>query len=286
MKISEIIPVRRSVRTYTGQPIGEANILKIKEFIAGLTPLFGAKFRIELITATSSAEPVKLGTYGFIKGASEYLALVVDGDGPLAEEAAAYAFEQVVLYCTSLGLGTCWLGGTFSRGDFTKSLKISASERVRIVSPVGFAAEKTHFLVSFLLGSQVKQRKPFEANFFAGNFSAPLSEAAAGVFVRPLEMVRLAPSASNKQPWRVVLEGSAGVPQGATGTPAAGSAKGAKLHFYTSPSHGFDRIDLGIALCHFGETCREMGIPGRWKVLKNAPESPQKTVYAVSWVCD
>ena len=57
-------------------------------------------------------------------------------------------------------------------------------------------------------------------------------------------MVRLAPSAVNKQPWRVVAD-----------------SKG--FHFYLQRSKGFNRegrpdmqqVDMGIALCHFMSTC-------------------------------
>ena len=59
-------------------------------------------------------------------------------------------------------------------------------------------------------------------------------------------MVRLAPSAVNKQPWRVVISDNA-------------------AHFYLNRSKGFGHegkldmqmIDMGIALCHFVLTAKE-----------------------------
>lgn len=45
---------------------------------------------------------------------------------------------------------------------------------------------------------------PVEFKFFDGTFDAALSKEKAGSLQELLEMVRLAPSAVNKQPWRVV----------------------------------------------------------------------------------
>ncbi|MBQ6477813.1 MAG: hypothetical protein IJI44_00440 [Erysipelotrichaceae bacterium] len=63
-----------------------------------------------------------------------------------------------------------------------------------------------------------------------------------------LEAVRLAPSAVNKQPWRLVLRGD-------------------KVHFYEKSSKGYtsgdswdiQKIDMGIALCHFELAAKECG---------------------------
>lgn len=237
---------------------------RCRNTLYGLKAPFGAKCRIELLNTAASTEPVKLGTYGFIKGA-DYLALIVDGEEPLRDEGAAYMFEQVVLYSTSLGLGTCWLGGSFSRGDFKKQLTLSPDEKIRIVSPVGYASDKKHFSFLSVFGSsKPKPRKPFTANFFHNKFGNPLTGDAAGIYARPLEMVRIAPSATNKQSWRVVMNIDA-------------------LHFYKSASYGFDEIDLGIALCHFEQTCLELGVAGSYKVLTSAPKG-QKATYVISWI--
>jgi hypothetical protein len=265
MNLTEAILQRHSVRTYTGEPLDDATRQKIKEYIAGLRPPFGAVCRIEVVSSPATSEPVKLGTYGSISGATDYLALVVTGDEPLFEAGAAYIFEQLVLFCTSLGLGTCWLGGFFSRDGFSKRLKLGPGERLRIVSPVGHAADKPHLsLLTIFGGIKPKPRKPFGANFFYRRFNTSLTSEQAGCYFTPLEMVRLAPSANNKQSWRVVR--GEGV-----------------FHFYSSASFGFDHIDLGIALCHFEQTCIEQGLAGHFEVLTDAPAIP-RAPYAISWI--
>jgi hypothetical protein len=83
-------------------------------------------------------------------------------------------------------------------------------------------------------------------------------------------MVRRAPSANNRQSWRVVMAGS-GVNPG-----------GPVFHFYQTPSSGYEALDMGIALCHFEQTCLEMGLEGRYRVLEEAPKG-QQADYVISW---
>jgi nitroreductase len=267
MKITEAIAARHSVRTYNGTPLDEVTATAITDHISTLEAPFGADFRIELVRSGLSAEPVRLGTYGSIRGATDYLALIVRGNKPLTQEGAAYAFEQVVLHCTALGLGTCWLAGFFDRGGFKKQLSLGAGERLRCTSPVGWAAEKPHrSLVTLMNGGKPTPRKPFGETFFEGTFGNPLTELAAGEFALPLEMVRRAPSANNKQPWRVVVEPDRRA-----------------LHFYKVASMGYESLDVGIALCHFAETCRERAIDGAYQILTDAPTAP-KASYVASWI--
>jgi nitroreductase len=305
-KITETIRSRRSVRTYNGQPLDDATARKITDFIATLRAPFGAGCRVELVrtaantsaststsatspatTSASTAEPVRLGTYGAIRGATDYLALIVRPDGPLAQEGAAYVFEQAVLYCTGLGLGTCWLAGFFDRGGFKKRLALQPGEQLRSVTPVGRAAEKPHRSISTLLtGGKPTTRKPFSETFFRGAFGVPLNEEAAGVWAHPLEMVRRAPSANNKQTWRVVLESAAGNKTGKER--ARDQHAGNVLHFYKVPSKGYEALDAGIALCHFEQTCRESGWEGGYEILPSSqvPQPPHdtKAVYVASWI--
>ena len=264
MKIIETIKKRRSVRTYTGEPLNNEHIARIKQYIGQLQTPFGIKARIELISTNVNDTPVKLGTYGWIKGVCDYLVLIYE-EASFAETAAAYMFEQTILFCTDLGLGTCWLAG-FSRKDFEKQVQLETNERLRIVSPVGYAGDKKSFIEKYIVNADKNHasRKPFGTLFFDRNFDNPLTEAKAGLFLTPLEMVRLAPSANNKQEWRVLLDENA-------------------LHFYKKPYPMFDSIDMGITLCHFELTCKELGIEGKFERLKDFPTN-DKLQYVISWI--
>ena len=265
MKVIETIQKRRSVRTYSDESLSNEHVTQIKQYIDQLQAPFGIKARIELILQHSNEKPIKLGTYGWIDGACDYLALVFE-DAPFAETAAAYMFEQAILYCTSLGLGTCWLGGSFSRSDFKKQIKLQKNEKLRIVSPVGYASDRKRFLEKYIVNAEKNHssRKPFGSLFFDKNFETPLTETNAGLFSIPLEMVHLSPSANNKQEWRVLLEDNA-------------------LHFYKKPYPMFDSFDIGIALCHFELSCKELGIEGKFEILKDFPVN-NEIKYVISWI--
>ena len=103
---------------------------------------------------------------------------------------------------------------------------------------------------------------------FGGGFDRPPEEDKAGRYREPLNMVRLAPSASNTQPWRVVLKD--GVP-----------------HFYYREASRFSGIDMGIALCHFEQSCLGLGLKGRYEVLHRAgnPETENEK-YTIQCISD
>lgn len=269
MSIITTIETRKSVRNFTGEPLSKKDENAILKFISDLKAPFGAKVRIDLIHAHTGDEAVKLGTYGVIKGASAFLTLTYE-EGSLADQSAGYMFEQVILHCTQMGLGTCWVGGTFKWNNFAGQLNLKKGENLRIISPVGHPIDKKRWLVSLMRSiAKSDSRKPFEILFFKDNFLTPLEKEDAGDYLQPLEMVRLAPSASNTQPWRIVMKDNA-------------------FHFYYHKVSSFSSLDIGIAMCHFEQTCKELNLAGRYEVLKNSTHLPlnKDNTYVISWVHD
>ena len=127
-------------------------------------------------------------------------------------------------------------------------------------------------------------RRPWKALFFGRN-GAPLEPAGTPAsYGEALEMLRLAPSASNRQPWRALLSGRE-LHLFLQRTPGYGRATGVDLQ----------RLDIGIAMAHFELALREAdagGGAGAWAVLASLPEavrraveasSFQKLEYMVSW---
>ena len=117
-------------------------------------------------------------------------------------------------------------------------------------------------------------RKPWSELFFANAFSTPLTQAQAGKYRDVLENMRLAPSASNKQPWRVLYD-----------TKLINT-----FHFFLERSLQYKMlgifhlqdIDMGIAMSHFEITAKDQGLAGSWKVDTNAPKE-KSLDYIVSW---
>lgn len=246
--VIELIKKRRSVRTYTHSEIEPC---KLKKFEAFLAPAkenpFGADVRLEMMELPEGS---KIGTYGAIRGAKHFFGGCVKKGG-LDIEGFGYVFEKAVLYATSLGLGTCWLGG-FQRKKAEKLLS-SGDEIIPAISPLGYEAQNRSLVEKIVTaGAGSASRKAFEEIFFYGSFSKPLVLKDSPLR-ESLEMVRLGPSASNKQPWRLLMHDG-------------------KCHFYLMQSKryagnllfGFclQRLDMGIAACHFELCAKQTGLPG------------------------
>ena len=241
----------------------------------------GSTARFSLIAATEQdRSPLKgLGTYGFIRGASGFIVGAVDPAEKDMED-FGYLMEYLILAATDLGLGTCWLGGSFTRSSFTQKISATGEEQVPAVTSTGYIdnpVEARNGLIRQQVGAN--HRLPWKKLFFHKEFGLPLARQEAGVYATPLEMVRWGPSASNKQPWRIVKDGSL-------------------WHFYLQRTKSYppslaskllkiadlQRVDMGIAMCHFELTAKELGLIGKWTIQEPVIEKPDElTEYTLSW---
>ncbi|MPM97692.1 hypothetical protein SDC9_144869 [bioreactor metagenome] len=109
--------------------------------------------------------------------------------------------------------------------------------------------------------------------FFENNFNTSLNLDTIGSYSKVLEALRLGPSASNKQPWRIIKD-SQGL-----------------YHIFLEEDEKYNNtfsgikiqnIDMGIAMCHFELAEKELGITGQW--IKAKPEvQAGKLKYIVTW---
>lgn len=271
--IEETVRKRYSVRNYSDQTVAAETISDLKTFVRSLENPFGKPISFHFLDMQKARESEKLGTYGVIKGARHYIGTTIRLE-PMALEALGYEFEVAVLYLASLGLGTCWLGGTFDRKGFAGAMEVGSDELFPIISPFGYPADKKHIKeLAMRKMIQADQRKPWDQLFFQNDFMAPLTQEAAGEYRVALEMVRLAPSASNKQPWRILLREGA-------------------FHFYeyqtpgysTSFPYDIQKIDLGIAAAHFHLSVLEQKLGGHFEQTPPAVDLPEHMIYEFSWI--
>jgi len=276
---TDIIQRRFSCRHYHQKAIDPAKIQKLQDFLEALpTGPFGSLPRFKLVVAseTDNASLRGLGTYGFIRGAKGFII----GAMPPSEkdlEDFGYLMEAIILHATRLELGTCWLGGTFTKSSFSKEIGLRSNETIPAATSIGeyFDQEQTRKgLVRRVAGAD--HRLPWDELFFDETFGNPLDFHAAGEYAKVLSMVRIGPSASNKQPWRIVRAGK-------------------RWHFYLQRTPGYrtdpikrildlcdlQRLDMGIAMCHFELTARELRLAGQWG-LDDLPHEGDRE-YIVSW---
>jgi nitroreductase len=280
--ITEIIPQRYSCRIYNSKPVDAETRQKLQAILTMLDhgPL-GTPTRFELVAATEQGRQSLrgLGTYGFIRGATGFVVGSVDGNEKSLED-FGYRMEQIILAATGLGLGTCWLGGSFTKSSFVRKIHSTDSETVPAVASIGYAAKGSRSEDWIRQRAKADNRLSWETIFFQGEFSRKLSPEAAGAYATPLEMLRLGPSASNKQPWRIVRDANL-------------------WHFYLQRTRRYgkgsavftllkladlQRVDMGIAMCHFELTANELGLLGQWVVTDPGLKMPdERTEYIVSW---
>ena len=232
----ELAKTRRSVRTFDGNMPSEQVISELKAFADSIENPYGIKVRFEFLDAAKNklSSPV-------LAGEKLYVSAIVD-KRTYAEEAYGYSFQKLLMKAHELGLGTVWIGGTMPRDKFESASGLKDGEIMPCISPLGATAKKMSVKESLMRkGVKADNRMKFEELFYVGNFETPLDERYAkenGLF-DDLEAVRLAPSAVNKQPWRIVIAGEA-------------------AHFYEkhdkgyiTPEYDLQKIDIGIALYHF-----------------------------------
>ena len=275
LTITETIQKRFSCRTYEDRAVEPELLREFTDLVKSTQEgPFGGRPIFEIINFDhiTPDEFKKLGTYGVIKKARHFLVGTI-ANTPLAMEDYGYCKEQLILKATAMGLGTCWLAGTFRASAFAEAIGLKNDMFLPSVSPVGYPADRKSFTERFMrLVAGSNNRKSWESLFFENDFSHPLTRRAAAGYTEALENVRLAPSASNKQPWRILREPDRGV-----------------FHFYLARSPEYygrpvplQDIDMGIAMSHFELTLRELGLKGRWLLDGNAPEARARD-YIASW---
>ena len=239
----ELIRHRRSVRTFDGNDLRAEDAEKLMNYAESLTNPFALPITWKLLNAKENGLTTQV-----IVSAKTFIAGKM-ARAPHAEEAFGYAFEDLVLYAESLGIGTTIIAGTMNRQTFERVMEVGPDEVLPCVSPLGYPAEKMSMREGIMRKSiKADSRLDFENLFFDKNFDTPLTQAAAGSLADPLEMVRWAPSAVNKQPWRVVVDGDT-------------------VHFYEKKSKGYvdgtgwdlQKIDIGIAMYHLALGLKEQG---------------------------
>ena len=261
----EMIRKRKSVRSYDGRGLSPEDKAALEQYIQTVENPFDVPVEFRLLPAKEHklSSPVIVGEKYYIAAKLSKCKNFEIGYG--------YSFESMCLYAKSLGIGTVILAATLSRSAFEKAMEVSGEEVMPVVTPVGYPAPKASVREGLMRkGMKADERIPFEKLFFKDSFGGRLTKENAGRFADALEMVRWAPSATNKQPWRAVVSGDT-------------------VHFYEyktlkdSPLGDIQKVDLGIALAHFDLTMQEDGYEGHFIEADPGLELPENVHYIISY---
>lgn len=208
MEMADMISRRRSVRAYRAEEIAPATLEALRTRMEELVPLIpGARVAGRII-------PTAHGTFLQKWKTPHFIAIFSDGtdDGLMN---AGFMYQQLDLYAQSIGLGTCWVG----LGSLADTEPIPEGMKLAVMMAIG-------------LPDGVPERT-------LADFNRKLLTEIADRADERLEPLRLAPSATNSQPWYVTHAGET-------------------LHIWRESlgiikqrTHGrMNKIDMGIGLSH------------------------------------
>lgn len=209
MEILEAIKKRHSVRSYTTEKINSEVVTKLQNYIDECNKEGG--MNIQLCLDEPKAFDSFMAHYGSFKNVNNYVA-IVGKKGKDFEEKCGYWGEKVVLNATELGLATCWVALTYSKGK--SACKIGNGEKLCCVISLGYGDSD----------GVPHKNKPMES---LCKVNGEMPE----WFKNGMEAAMLAPTSMNQQKFTFTLEGN------------IVTAK-ARIGFYS-------KLDLGIVRCHF-----------------------------------
>ncbi|MDO4537331.1 MAG: nitroreductase family protein [Coriobacteriales bacterium] len=226
---------RISCRAFIDKPVEDEKTELLREEMGRINAACGLSFQL----FGKHEGKLELNSRMFSSQAPCYLAYV----GPQTDqgkELVGYFGEHLVLLATSLGLGTCWVAGTFNRK--TVEARVAGDEFLHDVIPFGYAPEKMPFKVRAIRSSIRKRSRSLPSFLPDADWDQVPAWVRAGI-----QAVAEGPSAVNAQPvsfgWN-------------------GDALSIRL---TKHKLGLEETDLGIAKYNFELAARAAGHTGHWQ---------------------
>lgn len=251
MNALDAIKQRVSVRSYADRAVEPDLLERLLSFSTDAGRLTGVSPRVALVSGAERTRRVltyMVGSYGLVLTPPHILVGVMPQESDAARLDLGYVLEQTVLEATKLGLGTCWITGTYNAQSAGDAVGLTPGEVAAAVIAMGYPGERgwkrTHTRTIRRLAGGHK-RKPLTEIVFSEQWGNPWSPDGADLaLVSVLEHARLAPSARNGQPWRFIVR-----PDGV-----------ALALVRPKP------IDAGIVMAHVTLAAEALGRAGQWQV--------------------
>lgn len=236
--------LRRSQRKYSGEIPDERATSKIEKLCTDFRPFTGSR----AVLVTEPANDVFKGAVGpyFFKvtEAPYYIAFIADMKAPNVQSITGYLGEGIILEATYLGLNTCWVGGFFRRDSVMRQVTLQRDERVLAITPVGYSKDSADRVGAM----PIKYRRKNLNKLVIGENSNKNKWIKSA-----LDAARIAPSATNRQPWRFQTSDDSITISSDSNREGFGVSR---------------KLDCGIAMLHLELGARYAGAPGSWEFLK------------------
>ena len=222
MTLSDAVSTRISLRSYLPDPISPQQVCQLNKAIAQYNRQAG--LHIQLICNRPDPFSSLTKSYGMLTGVRNYLVFAGPESDPDLAEKCGYYGELIILTATAMGLGTCWVGGTYDRRSCLCHL--SEGEKLVCVAAIGHTPEERSGREKLI--RRIAQRSSKSVAELASGLSH-----APSWFMSGIAAVQRAPSARNLQPYRFVkkLDNS--------------------VQVHLTETNSFSSVDLGIAKLHF-----------------------------------
>ncbi|MDL2235354.1 nitroreductase family protein [Christensenellaceae bacterium OttesenSCG-928-L17] len=215
---------RFSVRKYQGDPSSE----ELEQLFEKAKQLSVRGVRIVV------AQAPRVFAGGLLRGnrvkGTTWIAAFLSKNG--MSQDVGYLGEAFVLECAAMGVGTCWMG-IYNKKAVLEVVKLNEGETLTCITPLGVSAEKY----------AARPRKTLDK--LTGLTQAQLQDLPQWQQYA-LSCARMAPSATNTQPWRYVVEGE---------------------HIRvccTGSNYGYGKLDCGITMLHLELGAAHDGVVGEW----------------------
>jgi len=272
---SRLVKARYSCRSFSGDPLPDKALARLNEAVTALNRITFPPLRLELFASGRLRKEniFSTGTYGMIRRPAAYLAGVTRPQGRREWLEFGRAMQTVLMLATFLDVQSCWIGGIFDRRTMGRLLNLQGDEQVPAVLALGQAAGRRTLRDRMVRRSaRGNTRRPFGELFFDERWGEPLDESAHPLLTTLLENLRQAPSASNRQPWRVRVQ-----------------EKDLLLYLVRTPGYqrlvptvDLQTIDMGIALSHLEWSAREKGLDIRFGGPPPPVDAPAEPILTVS----
>lgn len=243
MNLHDAVYKRISTRTYEQKQLTYNDIGTIKSVLSTYTKKngpFAHSFDFALtLNDAKDTNGTKVGTYGLLKNVPAFIGGVCDNSLESIID-FGYIFEHIILELTAQGFGTCWLGGTFKRKNYRKALE--DNQIIPAISPVGYRASKRSIIDRMMRSTAQSDNRLSYNELFLDDNLKPLNLEFDKNIMDCLNMVRKGPSASNKQPWRMIVD----VDENTYHLYIARTP-----HYAKPLKYDIQALDIGIALAHF-----------------------------------
>lgn len=145
MDAFDVIRTRRTVRKYTGEPVPHEVLEKIVD--AGRLAASGNNrqpWEFIVVTEPGLLRSLRIPEDHWMANAGALIAVVMDPESRWWVEDGAAAVQNMLLACTALGYGACWLEGYTLRNEDTirSILGIPANRKLFTLVSIGVPDEQ------------------------------------------------------------------------------------------------------------------------------------------------